>query len=212
MSPRSASVNEEMRRRSRERLLQATVDLVGERGYEGTTLSDIADRAGLARGLISYYFPGKRHLLQSAVHRLMHTELSAALDAASPGADGRERLARAIDCVLGLSIHRTNLMATHMASLITPDAAGFVECPEQQRLAWLLKDTITRYGQDSGRAWEDPAAQYRLLRALLMGSTIALLLPGAQMPLSYIRGELFRRYHLEWSLGVPTAPPPPGWP
>ena len=38
MSPRSASVNEELRRRSRERLLQATVELVAERGYELTTL------------------------------------------------------------------------------------------------------------------------------------------------------------------------------
>ena len=32
MSPRSASVNEELRRRSRERLLQAAVELVSERG------------------------------------------------------------------------------------------------------------------------------------------------------------------------------------
>lgn len=57
MSPRSPSVNEELRRRSRERLLQATVELVEERGFDGTTLADIADRAGAARGLVSYYFP-----------------------------------------------------------------------------------------------------------------------------------------------------------
>lgn len=55
MSPRSASVNEELRRRSRERLLQATLELVGERGYDATTLGDIADRARSARGLVSYY-------------------------------------------------------------------------------------------------------------------------------------------------------------
>ena len=58
MSPRSASVNEELRRRSRERLLHAAVELVSEHGYEATTLGDIADRAGSARGLVSYYFPG----------------------------------------------------------------------------------------------------------------------------------------------------------
>ena len=64
MSPRSASVNEELRRRSRERLLQAAVELVGERGYEATTLGDIADRAGSARGLVSYYFRAKEELLE----------------------------------------------------------------------------------------------------------------------------------------------------
>lgn len=50
MSPRSASVNEELRRRSRERLLQAAVELVSERGYEATTLGDIADRAARRAG------------------------------------------------------------------------------------------------------------------------------------------------------------------
>ena len=74
MSPRSASVNEELRRRSRQRLLEAAVELVSEKGYEATTIADIADRAGSARGLISYYFPGKRQLVQSAVHRLMQED------------------------------------------------------------------------------------------------------------------------------------------
>ena len=92
MSPRSASVNEELRRRSRERLLQAAVELVSERGYEATTLGDIADRAGSARGLVSYYFPGKRTLVQSAVHRLMHRTLEEALEREPRTPDGRERM------------------------------------------------------------------------------------------------------------------------
>lgn len=136
MSPRSASVNEELRRRSRERLLQATVDLVGERGFEATTLGDIADRAGSARGLISYYFPGKRQLFQSAVHRLMHLTLEEALEREpqpeGPGA-GDESMARAIDAVLGLAQERPVLMRAHMAGILQQE--GFVQCPEQQRLA-----------------------------------------------------------------------------
>ncbi|POX36868.1 TetR family transcriptional regulator [Streptomyces sp. Ru73] len=198
MSPRSASVNEELRRRSRERLLQATVDLVGERGYEATTLGAIADRAGSARGLISYYFPGKRQLLQSAVHRLMHLSLEAGLSR-EPYPDGpeagRELLARAIDAILGLAQERPTLMRTHMAGILT--AEGFIQCPEQQRLAQLLRDTVIRYGS------ADPDTDYPLLRALLMGAVVAVLLPGAPMPVSRLRGELFQRYGLDWRLGTP---------
>ncbi|MBY8885600.1 TetR/AcrR family transcriptional regulator [Streptomyces sp. PTM05] len=195
MSPRSASVNEELRRRSRERLLQATVELVGERGYEATTLADIADRAGAARGLVSYYFPGKRPLVQSAVHRLMHMTLSEALEREPVTTDGRERMARAIDAVLGLTRSHTTLMRMHMAGIL--QAEGFIQCPEQQRLAFLLEDTVTRYGS------EQPEHDYRLLRALLMGAVVALLLPGAPMPLGSLRAELFQRYGLEWELGTP---------
>ncbi|WP_431783743.1 TetR/AcrR family transcriptional regulator [Streptomyces chumphonensis] len=205
MSPRSASVNEELRRRSRERLLQATVELVDERGYEATTLGDIAGRAGAARGLISYYFPGKRQLLQSAVHRLMHRTLSAALDAdprpEGPEA-GSEMLARAIDAVLGLARTHPTLMRTHMAGILQQE--GFVQCEEQQRLAAELRRAMTSYGAP------DVDADYPLLRALLMGAVVALLLPGIPMPLPRLRAELFSRYGLDWRLGVPPGGEPHG--
>ncbi|MGW2031370.1 TetR/AcrR family transcriptional regulator [Streptomyces sp. NPDC001811] len=195
MSPRSASVNEELRRRSRERLLQAAVELVGEHGFEATTLGDIADRAGSARGLVSYYFPGKRQLVQSAVHRLMHRTLEEALEREPRTEDGRERLARAIDAILGLARDRPVLMRQHMAGLL--QAEGFVQCPEQRRLAELLSDTVARYGA------QNVSADYPMLRALLMGAVFAALVPGVPMPVPVLRTELFQRYGLEWEMGVP---------
>ncbi|MCW2872017.1 TetR/AcrR family transcriptional regulator [Actinacidiphila oryziradicis] len=202
MSPRRPSVNEEMRRRSQERLLLATVELVEERGYEATKLGDIADRAGAARGLVSYYFPGKRQLLQSATHRLMHQELAAALERDPREICGRERLARAIDCVLGLASRHPVLMRAHMAGILQEE--GFMQCPEQQRLAALLRDSVAGWGSP------DPESDYRMLRALLMGAVFAQLLPGAPMPSSLLRAELFQRFGLEWFRGVPPGGEPPG--
>ncbi|MCX4759874.1 TetR/AcrR family transcriptional regulator [Streptomyces sp. NBC_01275] len=195
MSPRSASVNEELRRRSRERLLQAALELVSERGYEATTLGDIADRAGSARGLVSYYFPGKRQLVQSAVHRLMHRTLEEALEREPRTEDGRERMARAIDAILGLARDRTVLMRQHMAGLL--QAEGFVQCPEQQRLAELLRDTAARHGS------QDVDHDYPMLRSQLMGAVYALVLPHVPLPLPTLRAELFERYRLDWEQGVP---------
>ena len=83
----------------------------------------------------------------------------------------------------------------HMAGIL--QAEGFIQCPEQQRLAFLLEDTVARYGS------QNSPEDYRLLRALLMGSVVALLLPGAPMPLSSLRAELFQRFSLDWESGVP---------
>ncbi|MFE1439122.1 TetR/AcrR family transcriptional regulator [Streptomyces sp. NPDC058739] len=202
MSPRSAQVNEELRRRSRERLLQAAVELVDERGYEATTLGDIADRAGSARGLVSYYFPGKRQLVQSAVHRLMHRTLEEALEREPRTDDGRERMARAIDAVLGLARDHTVLMRQHMAGLL--QAEGFVRCAEQQRLGELLRDTVTRLGCG------DPDAEYAMLRSQLMGAVYAMVLPNVGLPVEPLRAELFRRYGLDREMGVPPDTEAPG--
>ncbi|MET9083135.1 helix-turn-helix domain-containing protein [Streptomyces sp. NPDC004237] len=200
MSPRSASVNEELRRRSRERLLQAAVELVDEHGFEATTLGAIADRAGSARGLVSYYFPGKRQLVQSAVHRLMHRTLEEALEHEPHTEDGRERLARAIDSILGLARERPVLMRQHMAGLL--QAEGFVQCPEQRRLAELLGETVARYGS------QEVTADYPMLRALLMGAVYAALVPGVPMAIPTLRAELFERYGLDWELGAPPDSAP----
>jgi AcrR family transcriptional regulator len=200
MSPRSASVNEALRRRSRERLLQAAIELADERGYEATTLSAIADRAGSARGLVSYYFPGKRQLVQSAVHRLMHCTLEEALEREPRAEDGRERMARAIDAVLGLAHDRPVLMRQHMAGLLHEE--GFVQCPEQRRLGELLSDTVARYGS------QDITADYAMLRALLMGAVFSALVPGVPMPVRVLRAELFTRYRLDWELGMPPGSDP----
>ncbi|MBP5935205.1 TetR/AcrR family transcriptional regulator [Streptomyces acidiscabies] len=195
MSPRSASVNEELRRRSRERLLLAALELVGERGYDATTLGDIADRAGSARGLVSYYFPGKRQLVQSAVHRLMHRTLQEALESEPCVEGGAERMARAIDAVLGLARDRTVLMRQHMAGML--DTEGFVQCPEQRRLAELLRDTVVRHGS------RDVDTDYPMLRAQLMGAVYGMVLPNVPLALETLRAELFGRYGLEWGQGFP---------
>jgi hypothetical protein len=135
----------------------------------------------------------------------MHQAVAAAVEA-EPGTDrGTERMARAIDAVLGLTVTHPKLMRMHMAAILQQE--GFIQCPEQQRLAAILEDAVRGWGS------RQPGEDYRLLRALLMGAVVALLLPGAPMPLSRLRGELFQRYGLRWELGRPppesTDPPSP---
>ncbi|MBP0447945.1 TetR family transcriptional regulator [Kitasatospora sp. RG8] len=203
MAPRGDSVNEEMRQRSRRRIMHATVELVDRHGYAGTTLSDIAERAGLARGLLSYYFDGKRLLMQSATHRMMHQTLSAALGELAPEATPEARLARAIDAVLGLAMDHPRVMRSHLALILDPDAGAFVQDPEQQQLGAILQGLLRDWGAP------DPVAEHAVLRSALMGGCIGVLLPGAELPLAPIRADLFRRYDLDWRLGRPPQRTPP---
>ncbi len=39
-----------------------------------------------------------------------------------------------------------------------------------------------------------------------MGAVYAALMPGAPMPLPVLRAELFKRYRLDWEMGVPPGP------
>ncbi len=54
----------------REHLVATTLDCLAELGFSGTTLAEIADRAGLSSGLVAHHFGDKEGLLEAAFRAL----------------------------------------------------------------------------------------------------------------------------------------------
>jgi AcrR family transcriptional regulator len=61
---------EERTRAMRARLLDATVELLVERGFGGTSTTLVSDRAGVSRGAQLHHFPTKNDLVVAAVEHL----------------------------------------------------------------------------------------------------------------------------------------------
>ena len=58
-------------RETRERILEAALDLFIELGYEGTSLREIANRLGVTKAALYYYFESKDEILM-ALHMRLH--------------------------------------------------------------------------------------------------------------------------------------------
>jgi TetR/AcrR family transcriptional regulator len=56
--------------RSREAILDAAERLFAERGYQGTSLQDIGDAAGVSRGTPSYFFGSKEGVYRAVLERI----------------------------------------------------------------------------------------------------------------------------------------------
>jgi AcrR family transcriptional regulator len=56
-------VRDDKKRETRERLERAALDLFGRRGYDRTTVDDVAERAGVSARTAFRYFPTKAHLV-----------------------------------------------------------------------------------------------------------------------------------------------------
>lgn len=61
----------ERRDEAEQRLLAAAVRLVGERGLERVTLSEVGEAAGYSRGLPAHYFGGKSGMVVSLVKHII---------------------------------------------------------------------------------------------------------------------------------------------
>ena len=84
----------------RGQLIEMTLDSLAEVGYVGSTLAQIAGRAGVSPGLVAHYFGDKDGLLEAAF-RTLTTRLGEAVLARLNAADGpRERVQAVIDANL----------------------------------------------------------------------------------------------------------------
>jgi len=94
-----SSLQEERSAETRRRLLDATVACLFERGYAGTTTTEIARRAGVSRGAQMHHFPKKEELVVSALEHVFTLRLSEmrAVVADPPSGSREHRLAVLID-------------------------------------------------------------------------------------------------------------------
>ncbi|MCR8577903.1 TetR/AcrR family transcriptional regulator [Streptomyces sp. Isolate_219] len=58
-------------RARREQLVDATIDVISTRGYPATSLSAIAERAGLSKAAVLYHFSSKDKLTRAALEQVM---------------------------------------------------------------------------------------------------------------------------------------------
>jgi AcrR family transcriptional regulator len=68
MSPRSQQQVEKIRNQSTSNILDAAFKLMAQNGYEGTSISQIARKAGVSKGLIYNYFDSKEDLLRALIN------------------------------------------------------------------------------------------------------------------------------------------------
>jgi AcrR family transcriptional regulator len=95
---------------TRRTLYETAIRLIGERGYEATTLRDVAKQAGVSAGLLYRYFPSKRSVVLALYDEL--SDAFATEAAAMPAGTWRDRFLYALETSLStLGPHRVTLRA-----------------------------------------------------------------------------------------------------
>jgi AcrR family transcriptional regulator len=70
MSPRTKVQFEEIRQKSRENIENIALELFALKGYHATSVSQIAEKAGISKGLLYNYFKSKEQLLDSIIMKV----------------------------------------------------------------------------------------------------------------------------------------------
>ncbi|WP_329179754.1 TetR/AcrR family transcriptional regulator [Streptomyces sp. NBC_01477] len=109
------------RQATRRKLYTAAVTLIAEQGFSGTTVDEIAERAGVAKGTVYYNFASKNdlfeELLRDGVGRLRDTLRQAATGTTARGGSGLDALDAMIHAGLAFIVRYPSFTQLYVAEL-----------------------------------------------------------------------------------------------
>ncbi len=89
----------------RERVIEAALELFGERGYDATSIAEIGERAGIAKSVLYHYFDSKAKLYEAVV-KSETSDLLERVAAAVPADPEAPRLRAGVDAYLNFLAER----------------------------------------------------------------------------------------------------------
>jgi AcrR family transcriptional regulator len=137
---------------ARERLERAALEIFAERGYDATSVAEIADRAGLAKSSFFRHFADKREVLFAGQDILA--------DLFSEGVRGADPSATPIECVAA-ALQSAAVVFTEQRHQIAPQRRAVIaanselqerELLKRARLASAVADALQARGTDETAA------------------------------------------------------------
>ncbi|HSE70877.1 MAG TPA: TetR/AcrR family transcriptional regulator [Nocardioidaceae bacterium] len=168
---------EERTRAMRQRLLEATVELLVERGWSGTSTTLVSQRAGVSRGAQLHHFPTKNALVLAAVEHLSDLRGQELAEAAARLPEGRRRTRAVLEM---LADHFTSPVFTAALELWvaarTDDRLREAVAPLEQRIGREIhRHTVELLGVDESVPGHRELVQATLdlVRGLGLANTIS---------------------------------------
>jgi TetR/AcrR family transcriptional regulator, cholesterol catabolism regulator len=110
MGTNTVNSGEQVDRQSR--ILEAALDLLSRHGISGVSMRAVAREAGVALGLVNYYYDDKTSLIRTALHRVDEHDLK--LVAPDPSLAPDEQLRTALRRVAGAELLTTRYLSLRL--------------------------------------------------------------------------------------------------
>ncbi len=189
MSPISQAQIEEKRAASISKIFEASLELFARQGYQTTTISQIAKRAGISKGLIYNYFDSKIDLLKGLMENFNNVEHELMADVVDE--DPRKYLENIFRAFFKEIRERIEIW-TMIASLsMQKEMYEFVHDMALEKLNTyyvLLEELLDKIGI------ENPKGEAKLLAALFDGIGMHYIVIRDEYPLDEVEDYLINKY------------------
>lgn len=188
--PRTKKQFEEIRKNTRHLILETALILFSEKGFDGTSISDIAKASGISKGLAYNYFKSKDDLMFSVL-KLFEDEMSKMFSDIMALEDPFEQMKIMINRTFKMLKKDAKFWRLYMNFAFQPkvqEAAGKYFDEFLSGVFISMEDMFRRAGV------KNPVAESRMLGAVLDGISFHYILDKENYPLEKMRRFLIKRY------------------
>jgi TetR/AcrR family transcriptional regulator, fatty acid metabolism regulator protein len=160
-------------RKRRDQLVECTIEAIVELGYPRTTVAEVARRAGVSKGVVTYHFPAKDDLIQAVITDVI-AEMAQYLEPRLRGADPAQYPERFIAAYLTswtgyIRTHGRDVLALVRIYNVFRDETGRPNPAFDVRATDIaIVAQILRHGQQTGRLGSfDPHIMATVMKAAL---------------------------------------------
>lgn len=165
MSPRTAEQFEEIREEKKHLIMQVALELFANEGFHTTSISQIAKKAGISKGLMYNYFESKKDLLKAIIFHGIDS-LTQFFDSNHDGVLTREELLQFISQAIKTIKEHIVYYRLYFSLLVQ---APVLKLYEDE--LWALFEPMMKmlYDYFEREGYEDPQAEVFFFQSLLDG-------------------------------------------
>ena len=191
--PRTKEQFEDIREKSREKILRTALELFSQKGYKGTSINDIANAAGISKGLAYNYFKNKQQILE-AVFQILITEFNKLIIATEKTDDPYEKIKILISTTFTQLEKEEKFWRLYASLLLQPDLKEIIE----KIMGNLIQDAFIMIEQLFRKAGlKNPANEAKILGAILDGVSFHYMFDKDNYPIRKMKNYLVKKYSRE---------------
>lgn len=191
--PRTPEQFENIREKTKSKILEHSLRLFAEKGYYGTSISDIAKAAGVSKGLAYNYFESKQDLVESIFNQILdigyrYEELIQQVD------DPYKRLQKIIEHTFDYMEENEEFWRLYVSFALQPvvmDTAKSVTKEFGDRMIKMTTSIFKKIGIAK------PKAEAYILAGLIDGISLEYFFDKENYPLRSVKKSVLEKYNKE---------------
>ena len=188
--PRTEEQFHQIRDTTRNLILSTALELFAEQGYKGTTITDIAKKAKVSKGLLYNYFSSKQALIEKVVGILL-VEIESTLKVLDLTKDPFDKIQKLIDVMFDLMLDNEQFWKLYSSFLMQPDVQEIAQKVFGNLFPEMFKEIEIIFRKAKIK---NAAKEAKLFGAILDGLGFHVMLMGKDYPIKAMKKFLKEKY------------------